>query len=323
MAVVGAARISVASSRPRVVVLGEKPQGAQWLRFLLASEQFEIIAGVPRFGGVTWWGDDEFETILREHQIPVIRRAEVKNFDYEILWSLMYGFIIEGDLIEKAHWFGLNLHESPLPRYRGCNGYTHAILEDAVDYGTTFQFLAGDLDAGEIIDQELFDVVPGETAKELYIRTVEYSNRVFLRNMEAVAMRQVSGRMNPVDGEPIRARSSLVALKAIDLATTLDMRTLYRHVRALDFVPFEPAYTDAKGARFYWFVDGSTARTPHPEAEPATVSTPSEAASLLSRGRTFRIGGFIRDLIVMDADVYRENYPCLVPKYSWMASDGN
>ncbi len=309
--------------RPRVVVLGEKPQGATWLRYLVDSNRFDIIAGVPRFGGVTWWGTDEFEQVLRENNIPVVRRAQLRDLEYDIIWSLMYGFVIEADLIKKAHWFGLNLHESPLPRYRGCNGYTHAILEDAPDYGTTFQFLAPDLDAGAIIDREIFEIAPGETSKELYIRTIEYSNRVFLRNIESVAARQVTGTVNRVEDEPIRPRSSLVALKPVDLDTIPDLTALYRHARALDFVPFEPAYSDVNGSRFYWFVEGSAARTRHPEAESIAVSAPREAAALLDAGRTFRIGGFRRDLIAMDAELYREKYPCLVPKYSWLESNGN
>ncbi len=33
----------------KVAVLGEKPQGATWLKYLIDSDLFEIVAGVARY----------------------------------------------------------------------------------------------------------------------------------------------------------------------------------------------------------------------------------------------------------------------------------
>ena len=181
--------------KPRVIVLGEKPQGVSWLKMLIESDLFDIIGGVPRKGYKNaWWGSDEFELILKDQKISIFRRDDIKNLDYDIIWSLMYGYIIDPFLIKKARWFGLNLHESPLPRFRGCNGFSHSIIENDITYGTTFQILGKELDSGGIIDQEIFPIMVDETSKELYERTKAISNIVFKRNMERISQRNFSGR---------------------------------------------------------------------------------------------------------------------------------
>jgi len=275
--------------KPRVVVLGEKPQGVSWLKMLIESELFDIIGGVPRKGFKNaWWGSDEFELLLMHHKIPVLKREDLRAVDYDILWSLMYGYVIESDLIKKAHWFGLNLHESPLPRYRGCNGFSHSILENDSSYGTTFQILGEELDSGGIIDQEIFPILKDETSKELYERTKALSNLVFKRNLKRVVERSFSVHPIDVQGEKIRIRSSLKDMK--NLAHCSGLRTV---VRAMDFLPFEPAYFMEGGEKIYCFINDSYGRLHHASDED-------------------------RSIINMTAEEYRQIYPLFIPEYSWV-----
>jgi methionyl-tRNA formyltransferase len=305
--------------KPRVVVLGEKPQGAQWLTALLASGLFEIVAGVPRFGGQRWWDEETFRDILESHRIPIVHREELKNLDYDILWSLMYGFIIEAEHIARARRYGLNLHEAPLPRYRGCNGYTHAILESAETYGTTFHFLAPELDAGDIIDQEIFPIELDETSKELYVRTMGISQRVFERNLARVAANDLPRRPIDVSGEVIRPRSSLVELKEFRLSGRAGLEPLVRAARAFDFLPFEPAFFSVDGKKFYMFIDGSLKRATHAHEGLPSLSLHSEGELEREsrRQEAFLVPSGARPLVVMEAALYASRYPIFFPKYSW------
>jgi methionyl-tRNA formyltransferase len=307
-------------TKPRIVVLGEKPQGATWLRFLLESGKFDIVAGVPRWKEPGWWKQDDFQALLEEHHIPVIHREDLGSYEYDILWSLMYGFIIEAEHIERAKWFGLNLHESPLPRYRGCNGYTHSILEGADTFGTTFHFLAAALDAGEVIDQEIFASDPDETSKELYNRTIDVSNSIFKRNIDAVASKSVKGRHIDVSSEPIRPRSSLMELKEISHETLKDAVALYRAARAFDFLPFEPAFFQKDGQKFYVFVEGSLARG---QKKMDAIDLKNEDLPFLlekaKKGTALRITAFKRPLLMMDSEFYAKNFEIFVPRSAWIA----
>lgn len=282
----------------RVVVLGEKPQGAVWLTYLLDSKLFDVVAGVPRFGSKNvWWDGECFAAILRGHDIPVVRRRDLHQIDYDVIWSLMYGFVIEGELIDRAD-VGLNLHESPLPRHRGCNGYSHAILDGEETYGTSFHVLDAELDNGDLIDQEIFGIDPDETAKELYVRTTFVSNRLFERNLSRVAEGNIETTPLDTGGHPIRPRSSLMDLKHIPKGELKDLSKVYRRARAFDFVPFEPCYFYRAETKFYVFLNNSLGRFDH-------------------RGEGFTKSGQPRDVVVMESSVYRNHYPIFEPRYSW------
>jgi methionyl-tRNA formyltransferase len=228
----------------------------------------------------------------------------------------MYGYIIEGPLIEKAA-IGLNLHESPLPRFRGCNGYSHAILEGEFTYGTSFHLLQAELDSGDLIDQEVFSIDQDETSKELYVRTMYISNHVFKRNIPLVAKMEVDTKHMDKRGEPIRPRSSLMALKLIREEEIGFAQNVYRRVRALDFVPFEPSYFERNGQRFYIFVNNALGRFDHGQSASACCGLES-VVELCERESTFVLRGMPREMVVMGANEYCKWYPIFMPEYSWV-----
>lgn len=301
----------------RVVVLGEKPQGATWLKYLIDSNLFEIVAGVPRHGNKNvWWDGECFADILEAQRIPILRRNELYDIEYDILWSLMYGFIVEAELIAKAH-VSLNLHESPLPRYRGCNGYSHAILEGDSTYGTSFHILDAELDKGDLIDQAIFEIDPNETAKELYVRTMFVSNLLFRRNLDRVSQMDFSTVPLDTDGQPTRPRSSLADLKLISDGELDDCLSLYRKARALDFTPFEPAYFKKNDHNYYVFLNNSLGRFDHRNLLPA-YSFSANILELANGQPAFIMKGLERDVVIMEEGLYRKQYPVFIPEYSWL-----
>jgi methionyl-tRNA formyltransferase len=290
---------------PKIVVLGEKPQGVSWLKMLLNSNLFDIIGGVPRGGNKnSWWGTDEFSVILKQHNISILNRKSLYNLDYDIIWSLMYGYIIEPELIKKANWFGLNLHESPLPKYRGCNGCSHSIIERERQYGTSFQILGEDLDSGGIIDQELFTIYEDETSRELYERTKKVSNIIFRRNIEKVASRSFTVSPIDVSMEPIRKRSSLADMKEL-VTRDCPPRNI---IRAMDFVPFEPAYLKNEKGKTYFFINNSMGRLDHSNVP--IVDIPRIGYNTAVQYFT---GYKPRSIVVMPEEVYLKTYPIFKP----------
>jgi methionyl-tRNA formyltransferase len=272
--------------KPRVIVLGEKPQGVTWLKLLIESDLFNIIGGVPRKGYKNaWWGSDEFSTLLKHYEIPELARKDLYSIDYDIIWSLMYGYIIEPELIKKAQWFGINLHESPLPRYRGCNGCSHSIENGDSTYGTTLQILGEELDSGGIIDQEIYPIMEDETSKELYERTKMVSNIIFKRNLKKISEKSFIVTPINVSEEPIRKRTSLSTSKNIN-----GYPDIRRAVRSLDFIPFEPAYYIKDNKKYYLFINNSMGRLYH--------SYPQDQ----------------RSIIEMSEEIYKKTYPLFIPE---------
>ena len=224
------------------------------------------------------------------------------ELNFDILFSFVYPFVIEKELVEKPSMYAVNLHESPLPKYRGCYGYSHAILEGARQYGTTLHTMTGELDAGKLIDQELFDIDPNETALELYSRTKDYSTALLKRNLENFAEGNIA--LEPIDtsSEAVNPRSSLDKFREISAATLLNPQEFYKAVRALDFPPFEPVFLAINGKKYYAFIDGSAGRS-------KWNGTKTESAefsfNLLSKGMPLLITSFARPVLVMEEKMYR------------------
>ena len=249
-------------------------------------------------------GGDAFADVLKSHHIPQIRREELSGLEYDILLSFVYPCIIEAEHLERAQWYAVNLHESPLPRYRGCNGYSHAILENDTTYGTTLHTMEAELDAGEIIDQMIFPIESAETARELYLRTAEYSTQLLRSNLTVLASGSIPRRSMDSAIHPIHARSSLVDLKRIPVDIISDIASVERIARAMDFPPFAPAYFEREGQSHYVFVDGSADRRTHRGDGPLYTAFPA-----VELPEIFLLGTARRPLVVMEAGRYVNEYP--------------
>jgi len=302
--------------KPKIVVLGEKPQGATWLKYLINSSLFDIVAGVPRHGKKNiWWDGECFADILNSNGIPIVKRQDLHNISYDILWSLMYGFIIEGELIDKAN-IGLNLHEAPMPKYRGCNGYTYAILNGDKSYGTSFHVLSAELDEGSLIDQEIFEIHDNETVKELYTRTIGVSNLVFKRNINKASNMQFETKPLNTSDEPIKPRSSLKDKKYFSEKILDNVEYIYCKVRSLDFVPFEPPYFIDSGNKHYVFINNSLGRYDHCLFL-NKYDIHDGINTHCKKETSFILEGMPRDLVVMKISDYEKYYPLFTPIYSW------
>ncbi|WP_455757099.1 formyltransferase family protein [Sulfurimonas sp.] len=296
----------------KVVVLGEKPQGVRWLTYLIESNLFEIIAGVGRkeFKNA-WWGKDNFEEVLTQNNIPVVELSELVHMDYDIIWSLMYGFKIPKELLKKAHYMGLNLHETPLPDYKGCNGVTLSILEGDMNYGTTFQQLSEDIDEGDIFDQELFEVGNKMTAKELYNFTQEISDKLFIKNMINVSQKSLHKiKENP--RTEFNSRGSILPLKVLNFQNiNNDFDKLYRYVRGFDFVPFEPAYFQYLGKKFYFIINASQERKEHTDIIECNIVFDKSIDEIMAENKDkkcFKITKEDKEILVVYEDIYKQEY---------------
>lgn len=270
-----------------------------------------MVAGVTRIDATnTWWEVDGFRDTLVSAGIPVLKRHELERIDYDIMCSFTYGFLIESELINRAQ-FAVNLHESPLPRYRGCNGYSHAILEGDTTYGTTLHVMEASLDSGPIIDQEVFPIFPNETSKELYVRTAFTSTDILKRNLPNMATLSMTTRDIDVSSEPIHPRNSLETLKILQPEDFSDADAFSRKIRAFDFAPFEPAYLDTTAGRVYFFTNGSLGRIYLDTKQMRHL--PFASLNPYVNTDTICIDGFPREIIAMPRAEYATRFRVFSP----------
>ena len=86
-------------SKVRVVFFGEKPLAYQCLKDLFERE-CDIVAVATR--GKTqglWWGEQKVRHFAQEHEIPLIRREEIRGLHPDLLISVLYPYVIEDELL--------------------------------------------------------------------------------------------------------------------------------------------------------------------------------------------------------------------------------
>ncbi|HKV06517.1 MAG TPA: methionyl-tRNA formyltransferase [Thermoanaerobaculia bacterium] len=108
--------------------------------------------------------------------------AEARSLAPDLLLSIQYDRILKPALLSVPRHGAYNLHFGPLPRLRGCFPTKWAILDDE-PAGVTFHCIDPGIDSGDLIDQTLVPLAPGETDETLYGKLVEAGKELFVRQI--------------------------------------------------------------------------------------------------------------------------------------------
>jgi methionyl-tRNA formyltransferase len=252
---------------PSVAFMGSHPLGERCLDELTSHDAFDVEL-VVTYGPNedTWWDGCLYDRAKQLGHRVVTRSSErlVLEYDIDYLVSVYYPNILGDELLDHPTIAPVNLHQAELPRYRGSNVFSHAILnardDDHWRYGTTLHVMAPEVDAGDIIARRFVPIEETDTARRLYDRVTDASVELFREQLTTLAdgdVHLVATPQSAYDGERyFYTKESLDGEKAIPadrLAATDEATQLavYDKIRALDFPPFEPAYTELGGQRVY------------------------------------------------------------------------
>jgi methionyl-tRNA formyltransferase len=158
--------MSSSPPRPRVLLVGFGPTTRTALDGLLGS--FEVISLVRD-------GDDDVAAYARDSGVPVeIMSAPVEisglvarqRPDCVVVSS--YNRILAGPVLDLCPF--VNVHYSPLPRYRGRANVNWAIINHESHAAVTVHSIVAGLDAGGVLAQELVPIETSDTIGTLYDR---------------------------------------------------------------------------------------------------------------------------------------------------------
>jgi methionyl-tRNA formyltransferase len=161
----------------------------------------------------------------------------------DIIFSVNNWDVIRADLLAIPADGIINFHNGPLPRYRGVNAPSWAIINREHDYGVTWHYVAESVDTGDIVATRSFSLRPDETAVSLMFRCMETGVEL----LPSLLDRYASGRMEawPQKGEPHYYSAKDSPNRGyLDFNQTFDR--LSALVRGLSFRPFENQFTYPK-----------------------------------------------------------------------------
>ena len=166
----------------RIVFMGTPDIAATCLKKLLA-EGFQVV-GVytqpdrPKGRGMKMVFSPVKEVALAEN-IPVFQPENFREEETvqqlaelkpDVCAVVAYGRILPQKVLDIPTKGCVNIHASLLPQYRGSAPYQWAVLDGCGETGVTAQYMALQMDAGDVIDIEKTPIGENETAGELLDR---------------------------------------------------------------------------------------------------------------------------------------------------------
>ena len=186
---------------------------------------------------------------------------ELRALAPDVIVVAAYGKLLPQALLDIPQMAIINVHSSLLPQYRGAAPINWAVLNGDQETGVTIQYMAAELDAGDILLAKTTPIDPLEDAGQLCERLAELGGEAA---SEALAQLQsgTAGRTPQVYG-PQYQYASMLSRDMSPLDWSQPAQRLVNQVRGL--IPWPCATTDVSGTRWKVFrahVGGETGKEP-------------------------------------------------------------
>jgi len=124
------------------------------------------------------WQESVVAYCLQEN-IKVIEFHDVGNYidNNTIGVSIYFRKIFKTDLINKFKYI-VNIHNGPLPKYRGVNPINWALKNNENSHGVTLHHIDEGIDTGDIIDQEIFSISSNLEVIDVYKQCINAGKKL-------------------------------------------------------------------------------------------------------------------------------------------------
>lgn len=172
-----------------VVLLGKGTLAIRIAEWFARQPQCDLRLIVPVMPEPTW--TDSLSEWARAHGVPIVASGHFKDIpdvtaDHwrtDLAFSVFYDKIIKEWFIKKCSRI-LNLHNGPLPRYRGVSPINWALKNGEAHHGVTIHEITPGIDDGPIYSQVQYSIYPEiDEVKDVYARALEYGWTLFTQTM--------------------------------------------------------------------------------------------------------------------------------------------
>ena len=192
--------------------------------------------------------------VALEHNLPVFQPEnfreeetvkELADLKPDVVAVVAYGRILPQKVLDVAPLGFINIHASLLPKYRGSAPYQWAVLDGCPETGVSAQYMAREMDAGDVIDAAKTPIGPDETAGELLDRLAGLGAELLCKTLSCVE----EGTACRTKQDPAKISYAPMLDKSmcpIDWNKTAQQ--VHNHVRGLH--PWPVATMELKGKKF-------------------------------------------------------------------------
>ena len=172
-------------AKKEVIVMGKGWLAIEVAKCIQASSAHSIAMIVPVMPEPAW--TDSFTAWGKANGIPVVESGAYKDIPalqdgarkLPLVLSVFYDKIIKQWFIDRCERI-INLHNGPLPKYRGVSPINWALKNDEVEHGVTIHEITAGIDDGPIISQVKYSIYPQfDEVIDVYKRSLQYGKVLF------------------------------------------------------------------------------------------------------------------------------------------------
>lgn len=238
----------------KVGVVGARWLGLNCLSFLKDIKGVEIThVCFPDKKETVWWKDVVDADEVKKMSFKITPWKEWQHLEFDLVFSILHGGIFKKYHLENSRLGAINLHPAPLPQYRGCNSYAHAIMNGDKQYRVSMHYITEGIDDGPMIGQNTVPILITETGYTLYQKSQISAFSLFKKYAPKIIKAALGGNRFSanVQDESKAKYYKRDSLKNKEANLNWDKKKLYNFIRALDFPPFEPAHVILNGQKIF------------------------------------------------------------------------
>lgn len=137
---------------------------------------------------------------LEELRFQDINGAEFSKWlsdkEIDVLVSIACPKIMKSELLERPDLMCINYHTGKLPEYRGRQPLFWALLNDEKEIGITIHEMAKNIDAGDILKQQVVPIQNCKSLHELYLKTLPTGATMMAEMLSELSKGDVSRKEN-------------------------------------------------------------------------------------------------------------------------------
>ena len=164
----------------RVLILGKGELAIKICEWFSKSSDYELCSVVPVIPEPVW--TESLSLWAKQNNIPLVESGHYKDLDLEeidLAMSVFYDKIIQSNFIDKCKRI-INLHNSPLPKYRGISPINWALKDGCNEHGVTIHEITAGVDNGSIISQIKYSIYPEfEEVIDVYKKSLKFAYVLF------------------------------------------------------------------------------------------------------------------------------------------------
>jgi len=178
----------------RAVVLGKGTLAVKIANWFLESADYDLRHVVPVVPEPGW--TESLSAWASTHGVPVVESGHWRDLPraagvakdgtpgrHDLGISVFYDKILPAEFIARFDRL-LNLHNGPLPRYRGVSPINWALKNGETTHGVTIHEITRGIDSGPIVAKLEYSIYPEfDEVADVYERALEYGWVLFRQTM--------------------------------------------------------------------------------------------------------------------------------------------